>query len=221
MDETFADLGFRDIAGRLIVVECPLLGRLDETAIVVPDGADSVLAYAYVDHEQGLSLFALAPASLEGGAVFHDASFPVAQNQVVLLRSGSIPPESRVLFPRDAEALQERYGEQIEQVERGHAPSEGVLATRDVEKIDALRSPEYPDDVFVVLASGDLPSEGVWFRLEGITEDGMLAGVLLNEPDSDYPVHEGDIMAVALTRSEDGSPMLVTVPDLLISGRER
>lgn len=27
---TFADLGFRDVAGRFIVVECPLLERLGE-----------------------------------------------------------------------------------------------------------------------------------------------------------------------------------------------
>lgn len=48
----------------------------------------------------------------------------------------------------------------------------------------------------------------------------MLAGMLLNEPDADYPVHEGDLMAIALTESEDKSPMLLTFPDLLISHRE-
>ena len=46
------------------------------------------------------------------------------------------------------------------------------------------------------------------------------AGVLLNEPDADYPVHEGDLMALALARADDGSPMLLTVPDLLISHPE-
>ena len=50
---TFADLGFRDVAGRLIVVECPLLERLGKAGISVPAGADAVLAYVYVDHEQG------------------------------------------------------------------------------------------------------------------------------------------------------------------------
>jgi len=219
MDVTFADLGFRELAGRIVLVECPLLERLDKTSIVVPDGADAVLAYAYVDHEQGLSLFALAPASLVSGAVFHDASFPSAQNQFFILRSGSIPPESRILFPVDAEALEGRYAEQIEQVEKDYDPGEDVVATREVELVDALRSREYPDDVFVLLAADGLPSEGVWFRLEGITEEGMLAGALINEPDADYPVHESDLMAIALTKSEDGSPMLVTVPDLLIAPR--
>ena len=220
MAVTFADLGFRELAGRVVLVECPLPEMLDKTSIVVPDGADAVLAYAYVDHEQGLSLFALAPASLGGGVVFHDASFPVAQNRFFLLRSGSIPPESCVLFPDNEEELEGRYAEQIEQVEKDYDPGEGVVATRGVEQVDTLRSREYPDDVFVVLAADDLPSEGVWFRLEGITEEGMLAGALLNEPDSDYPVHEGDLMAIALTESEDKSPMLLTFPDLLISHRE-
>lgn len=217
MATTFADLGFRDIAGRLIVVECPLLERLGKAGVAVPDGADAVLAYAYVDHEQGLSLLALAPASLSGGAIYHDASFQVAQGQVVLLRSGSVPPGSRVLFPADAEALGRRYAEQVGQVERDHAPGPGVEAAREVELVDALRSPEYPDDVLAVLAADGLPQEGVWFRLEGLAGEGMLAGVLLNEPDADYPVHEGDLMALAPTRADDGSLMLVTVPDLLIS----
>lgn len=53
MAVTFAELGFRDIAGRLLVVACPLLERLDKAGIVVPGGADAVLAYAYVDHAQG------------------------------------------------------------------------------------------------------------------------------------------------------------------------
>lgn len=203
-----------------IVVECPLLERLGKAGITVPAGADAVLAYVYVDHEQGLSLFALAPASLASGAVFHDASFPVAQGQFVILRSGSIPPESRVLFPDDAKALEGRYAEQIGRVEGDHATVPGVEAARKVELVDALRSPEYPDDVLAVLAADGLPQEGVWFRLEGLTGEGMLAGVLLNEPDADYSVHEGDLMALAPTRAEDGSPMLLTVPDLLISRSE-
>jgi hypothetical protein len=218
MAVTFADLGFRDIAGRLLVVACPLLKRLDRTGIVVPDGADAVLAYAYVDHAQGLSLFALAPESLIGGVVFNDVSFPAAQNRSVVLRSESIPPESRVHFPDNVRGLQERYSEQIEQA---CASSEGVLAARGFEQVDALRSPEYPDDVLAVLASEGLPSEGVWFRLEGIAGEDALAGVLLNEPDGAYPVHEGDLMALVLTESDDGSAMLVTVPDLLISRRTR
>ena len=135
----------------------------------------------------------------------------------MLLRSGSVPPGSRVLFPADAEAPGRCYAEQVGQVERDHAPGPGVEAAREVELVDALRSPEYPDDVLAVLAADGLPQEGVWFRLEGLAGGGMLAGVLLNEPDADCPVHEGDLMALAPTRADDGSLMLVTVPDLLIS----
>lgn len=71
-----------------------------------------------------------------------------------------------------------------------------------------------------MLAADDLPREGVWFRLESLAGEGMLAGVLLNEPDADYPVREGDLMALAPTQADDGSPMLLTVPDLLISHPE-
>ena len=138
----------------------------------------------------------------------------------MILRSGSIPPESHVLFLDDAKALEGRYAEQTGQVEGDHAPGTGIEAARKVELVDALRSPEYSDDVLAVLAADDLPQEGVWFRLEGLAGEGMLAGVLLNEPDADYPVHEGDLMALALAQADDGSPMLLTVPDLLISHSE-
>lgn len=76
-----------------------------------------------------------------------------------------------------------------------------------------------PGRRLAVLAADGLLQEGVWSRLEGLA-GGMLAGVLLNEPDADCPVHEGDFMALAPTRAEDGSPMLLTVPDLLISHPE-
>lgn len=53
-----------------------------------------------------------------------------------------------------------------------------------------------PGRRLAVLAADGVLQEGVWFRLEGLA-GGMLAGVLLNEPDADCPVHEGDFMALA------------------------
>ena len=220
MSTTFADLGFRDVAGGSSSSSARCWSGSARLASPSPRVPTRSLRTSTSTTSRGLSLFALAPASLASGAVFHDASFPVAQGQFVILRSGSIPPESRVLFPDDAKALEGRYAEQIGRVEGDHATVPGVEAARKVELVDALRSPEYPDDVLAVLAADGLPQEGVWFRLEGLTGEGMLAGVLLNEPDADYSVHEGDLMALAPTRAEDGSPMLLTVPDLLISHSE-
>lgn len=217
MASTFGDLGFRDLVGRLVVVEYPMLDRLGDSGLVIPAGADSVLAYPYIDHQCGLTLFSLAPASLACGEIYHDASFPVVQRAPLLLRSGSVASEARAVIPDDEESLAERYAEQIAYVERVYDPGPGVVATRAIERVDSLRNREFPDDVFVLLSSEGLQTEGVWFRLEGLAGDDMLAGALLNEPDDNYPVHVGDLMALGLVVSRDGSTVLATVPDLIIS----
>lgn len=217
MAATIADLRFRDVDNRFVIVEGAVSEELVEPGFAVSDVADAVLAYAYIDHEQGLSLLALAPASLETGEVFHDVSYPIVQGRLVLIRWGSLSPEARVAFPESTTAFEKHYAEVLDSYRSDHAPNKGVEVTRELKQVDALRSPEYPDDVLVILADEGLPPEGVWFRMVGLVEDNMPAGVLLNEPSSDYSVHAGDLMALGITEAEDGSPILFTMPDMLVA----
>lgn len=59
----------------------------------------------------------------------------------------------------------------------------------------------------MILYSKDpgLIPEGVWVRLEGQSDDGAsLRGTLLNEPYSDFGVHEGEMVTVRFAEEEEG-----------------
>lgn len=54
--------------------------------------------------------------------------------------------------------------------------------------------------------------EGVWVRLEGQSDDATsLRGTLLNEPYSDFGVHEGAMITVRLVEGEDGRFLVAEV----------
>lgn len=135
--DVIANLGFRDVPGGFSSRRVPLLERkLDKTIngpLTVPTRSRVRICRP---RTRGLSL-ALAPASLEGGVVFHDTSFPVAKNPWSV-RSGASRP---LPFCLDDARVLRHYSEQIEQVRRGlHAPS-GVLAARRQARW-AFRSPD-------------------------------------------------------------------------------
>ena len=84
---------------------------------------------------------------------------------------------------------------------------EALQAVRKRADLDRFRAPGYFDDVSVILCSNDreLIPEGVWVRLEGQSDDGAsLRGTLLNEPYSDFGVHEGEMVTVCFAEGEEG-----------------
>lgn len=52
------------------------------------------------------------------------------------------------------------------------------------------------------LIHGNNAPEGCWVRCEKIA-DGMMAGTLLNEPDSDFGVHRGDLISFGIAQQGD------------------
>jgi hypothetical protein len=84
---------------------------------------------------------------------------------------------------------------------------EALQAVRKRVDLDRFRAPGYFDDVSVILCSNDreLIPEGVWVRLEGQSDDGTsFQGTLLNEPYSDFGVHEGETVTVRFAEDEEG-----------------
>lgn len=65
----------------------------------------------------------------------------------------------------------------------------------------------YFDEVSVILLARDqqrIPEVG-WVRLEALSDDGEpFQGILLNEPDMDFGVHEGDMRTVRFALHEEG-----------------
>ena len=192
-----AETGFRDVAGHLLYVRgAASLMRLE-------GGMPDCLCWGYVDHARGLCLNALCDAKFDatGGIVRGHALDKIYAR----LEFGSVKglEAADVCDPVISELeklinwVRERYAE-----DDGH-----YRALRDLGFLDQFRSPEYPDDVQAYLFSETLNPELVWLRLERAEEgtDGFsVYARLLNEPAQGYPVHEGDLLPLAFTDTEDG-----------------
>lgn len=84
---------------------------------------------------------------------------------------------------------------------------ESFHAIRKRVDLDKFRAPGYFDDVSVMLISKDQEKnpEVVWVRLEDQSGNGTsFRGTLLNEPHSDFGVHEGEMLTVHFAEDEGG-----------------
>lgn len=215
MVTTLGEISFRDVLGRPLLIEYSLADVYSDD-LLVPNEADAVLVYGYIDPQAGLTFDLFAPARFTERHVFHEAAPLIEHNRRVIIRRGSIPDDARIAFPEDADELLHQYAEQVQLNEKYYRVSHARELTRELTEIDHLRNPNYPDDVEVLLLDESLPMERVWFTLLGIAESGDLVGSLLNEPYADYPVHRGDMMALAPTNDANGVLVLATTPDMLV-----
>ncbi len=77
-----------------------------------------------------------------------------------------------------------------------HYESDENEGLHDRKDLDHLRDKHNPDDVMVILRrKGEEKGEGVWVRLEGVTEM-FIIGELLNDPYDDYGYHKGDMVCI-------------------------
>lgn len=202
-----SETDFRDVAGRLLYV------RGASAVMRLEGGMPDCLCWGYVDHERGLCLNALSDAKL-------DATGEIARGHALdkiyaRLEFGSVKDlgAADVCDPVISELaepigwVRERYAEDDERYKE----------LRDLGFLDRFRSPEWPDDVQAYLFSETLGPELVWLRLERADENGdgfSVFAKLLNEPAQDYPVHEGDLLPLAFTDTEDG-PVCLAIPEAL------
>lgn len=201
MDTTHSRTMDRKIINRWAVAEMNsvISDLLSGKGLLHPD-ADSCIGYFYVDHEEGInfrihSLCRRLPDTLpeiihhfedhgDGLTVISDdvEAYALLSGQELLALS--IDEEQRWMLYYDPEML--------------HALRKRV-------DIDRFRAPVYFDDVSVLLFTPDMAIEPelVWVRLSSQSEDGMsFQGTLLNEPYSDYGVHEGEVLTVRLEEQE-------------------
>lgn len=174
---------------------------LSAKGLMRPD-ADGCIGSFYVDHEEGITfrLHSLCRTGA-GGPPEIVANFE-NHGEGLILHSDEVG--TYTLLSND-EANNLSLLE--EQRWRIYYEPEQLLAVRKRTDLDRFRAPGYFDDVSVILCSNDreLIPEGVWVRLEGQSDDGAsLQGTLLNEPYSDFGVHEGETVTVRFAEDEEG-----------------
>lgn len=217
----FEDLGFRDVyhIPHIVSYRIENVG-FNETETPVPDYANAILAYPYVDSMCGLNLSVVAPAVLPSRQILDEYGLFTQFRCLLTLRPGVY--EDLDWEPvDDVSDVRDRFADHFEAIDSGYGCGEPVEATRKIELIDHLRHPSYPDDVQVALFSDSGSFEIVWMRLNQITDEGYLCAELLNQPYGDYKAMAGDIMVLDLTKDSDEVFRLFTRDAMIFDAQGR
>lgn len=193
----YSEVGFRAFYRSYVAV--PLKENLKAVVENFPgaDRADYILTYGYIDHTAGMTLEVLAVGKkVEKGFTFEDGNNETSSK----IRIGSIMEDECYYFGDDNN-LYERYKDKVDMVNDYHV-NEDIESFRELDFLDELRSPEYPDDVLVYLLKNGNQPEGCWARMEAL-KDRQIIGILLNEPDQDFGYHEGEKIAFYVQQTED------------------
>ena len=168
---------------------------LEKHLYELPINMDSVLCYCYIDAYAGMSFDFLCLAYFDTGEPdFKSYEKLLAEKIRLFYRYGAVQDDEIKFFLSDVSVFNRRSA----MIDEGYHRDEKVLPTRTIKEIDHLRYIQNPDDIGVLLRKDGLQTEQVWVRLSGV-ENGNLAGLLLNEPNSDFGVHTGDTVHVQVT----------------------
>lgn len=175
---------------------------IHEAAEQFPDSekSDGALVYGYIDHEAGLSFELICCVrKSDDNLEFFEGN----DTATVKFRAGSIKDCDAIYIDKERNAdLLEKYSKKTEIIHKYYDDNDGVAYTRKIDTLDSNRHPWYPDDVKVIIIHGDNQPEGCWVRCEGVTENAIF-GVLLNEPDQDMNVHQGDMVYFGILKQDD------------------
>ncbi len=200
----------REIVYRWAVAEIgPGISRLlSENGWIYPD-ADRCIGFFYVDHEEGVTFRLHSLCRTGAGRLPETVVIFENHGEGLILHSDEMGAYTLL---SDEEA--NRLSLLEEQRWCIYYELEQLQAVRKRVDLDRFRAPGYFDDVSVILISRDreLIPEGVWVRLEGQSNDGTsFQGTLLNEPYSDFGVHEGETLSVRFAEDEEGRFLVAEV----------
>lgn len=190
MMRTINDVDFRKLYHRLVYIHCPdILNKISKAGLEIDDSKDGVIAYGYIDETCGLSFSVLNSAMIRDEVEIVKGAKD--EKAFMILRRGSVAECSYVDL-EEAGCFYPEYDDVISMIRNNYAPKNEVKESmRTMEFLDEFRNADYPDDVAVIIFKEGFKMEQVWVRCENVTEE-MLYGTLLNEPNQNYGVHEGD-----------------------------
>ena len=100
-----------------------------------------------------------------------------------------------------------RYADRIEILDIYYEDAE-VVNARAMTELDPFRHPLYPDDLFVFFLAPDKHYEQMWVRCGKYLFDAdgikVFSGTLLNEPNRDMGIHDGDEVKVGVFHTDAG-----------------
>ena len=220
----YAETGFRALYHNFAVFPLmPVTGK----ALAGFEGAETaegVLVYGYIDHEAGLTLEVLAPAGRDKEYWrFTDGNDEIRS----FIRMEAVAEEEFTLINNEDGRLSARYAKKLEML-KVYDVSKEIEKSRTFGFLDGCRDPQYIDDVLVTLTEDGLKPEACWARIIGLSEHRIRAK-LLNEPDQDFTIHQGENFAFYVHQDEETgeiscmarfSPIEKISPEELADGKQ-
>ncbi len=201
----------RDIISRWAIFEKdPAIDRILAGRGLAMSGGNHVIGYIFVDHEEGISFRVHALCRIEPGKLPQIVANFEDHGEDCILRYDEFG-KYWLLSNNEANTIpladDQRWYLFEDQRWFIYYDPEKLHEIRNRNDLDRFRAPGFFDDVFFVLSreDGKHVPEVLWIRLEEMAEGGAaFRGILLNEPDGDFGVHEGDTVTVRFAENQDG-----------------
>lgn len=182
------EFNFRDLTNGLVLIvndkNMPVVEKVFEHELF----DNAILACGYIDHEAGITfeVLCLGEYSSNGKIDLRRGNSSTSMK----LRYDSITGVI-VLLEDD---VMPNFQDKIDMVRNGYSVNEEIMKARNSFVFDDFRHPQFPDDVMLIFYQEGLQPEGIWCRIES-EKDGKPVAMVMNEPNSDFGVHRGEMIA--------------------------
>lgn len=168
------------------------------------DKATHAVFYGYIDPEGGLMLELLCVGKKAPKNFYFKDPYT---GKRVTIKASDLDELEFVFFPEFDDKVLKTFAPKIDPLKEYDA-DEKLEKTRELAFLDEFRSPQYPDDVRVVLLKEGLKPEEVWIHMTH-PGDQVLCGKLLNQPYQDYGINRGDPIDFYVRDIEENKIVLV------------
>ncbi len=198
-----SEVSFRNYLDNFVIIPPESIAQEIVAHLSDSEKINGFLTYAYYDREAGLSFDVLAPVVTSDNQV---EVLPEITDCRIVIRVDTLKDTEVAVI--DNPELFDAFKDRIDLLNNLISVNDEIKFSRSFELLDDARNDSHIDYVLVYLLKGDLPMEGCWVRIDGL-EESNIYGTLLNEPEQDLGVHEGDIIPFIIARAEDGRNICV------------
>lgn len=188
---------FRQVLGKLsIIIDSGSLASYAQSEIKDTkkiDGANSLLCYAYIDSQMGLTYEVLAATYYLNGDFYL-----VGEREQLGMKIRAETLVYNRVYPIENKALWHKYEDRLKSIDAHYDNDVVYKKMRELECLDKFRHSAFPEDVMVTLFKKENEKcEGVWVKLREQLPtlpngEMVFKGRLLCEPWTDYGVHSGE-----------------------------
>ena len=189
---------FRELYHRYQYIRCPEDISALREALDMPENADGILTYCYIEEGRGLSFYILSGAHYEDGKLElgQDLSSEMARVRYSDVWTKDYLDQDKLDVDfAPYEPAMERVREQFE------TKDEARQVIYDWELIDGNRNVECPEYVSAVVQKEGIYPEYVWVKCTGFT-DAELYGELLEPPKQNFGLQANDALTFQIVEAE-------------------